>query len=157
MRISRTLIVLGLVLAAAFAAYFMRGAELPAPALQLGPIRHAVLPAALELRIRRFEAVFAEVYPRSHEEWLEGFRRDQHPESEVAIWEDIAFSYTKFLAKHELNAAARGEAFELLIVRSTSDAQTTLSHIKLKHLGEAQALELVQSFWTAPKPIQVSN
>jgi hypothetical protein len=53
--------------------------------IQLGPIRHQNLSDALEARIRKFEPVFAEVYPRTHEGWLDGFQRDADPEPEIAI------------------------------------------------------------------------
>src|SRR5689334_9700006 len=81
--------------------------------LQAGPVRHATLSAEMDARIRRFEPIFAEVYPRSHEELLDGFKRDLDPEPEVAIWEALATAYQAFTQKHTLATDARKEAFGL--------------------------------------------
>jgi hypothetical protein len=123
--------------------------------LQLGPLRHATLSAEMDARIRRFEPIFAEVYPRSHEEWLDGFKRDLHPEPEVAIWEAMAAAYQTFTARHALAADARKEAFGLLLVRSAADEQTTLSGAKLRHLSPAEAEELVRLYSVTPQPVQI--
>src|SRR5690349_532138 len=62
-----------------------------------GPIRHADLPPDLLKRVKALEPVFADVYPITHEKWIEGFRRDADPAREIAIWEQIAAAYTGFL------------------------------------------------------------
>jgi hypothetical protein len=123
--------------------------------VQPGPIRHLQLPADLEARIRGFEPIFAEVYPKSHEEWLDGFMRDLNPEAEIAIWEAIAAAYQVFTEKHTLTVDSRKEAFGLLLMRSAADEQATLSGAKLRHLSPAEAEELVKLYSAQPKPVQV--
>jgi hypothetical protein len=68
--------------------------------IKTGPVLHKRLSLDLEERIRKLEPVFAEVYVQSHEEWLEGFQRDQDPAAEIRIWEAFAFAYHSFMAKH---------------------------------------------------------
>jgi hypothetical protein len=121
--------------------------------IHLGPIRHQKLPEALEARIRRFEPVLAEVYPRTHDEWLEGFQRDADPEPEVAIWESMASAYQNFTAGRSLSPESRKEAFGLLLVRSAADEQQTLAGAKLQHLSRAEAEELLRSYSGAPQPV----
>src|SRR6476660_6006278 len=75
--------------------------------MRVDPIGHANLAPARVERIRRLEPVFAEFYPISHEEWLDGFQRDESPENEIMIWEQVASTYTAFLNENKLDAGAR--------------------------------------------------
>lgn len=94
--------------------------------IRLGPIRHQKLSDALEARVRKLEPIFAEVYPRTHEGWLDGFQRDVEPEPEIAIWESMGAAYQTFTEKRSLSLEAKKEAFGLLLVRSAGDEQHTL-------------------------------
>src|SRR5688500_14338061 len=82
-------------------------AKIDPASLQLGPIRHTQLPEDLVTRVRAFEPVFADVYPNTHEKWIEGFQRDLHPESEIAIWEHIAAALTQFTVGRDLPLETR--------------------------------------------------
>jgi hypothetical protein len=121
--------------------------------IQLGPVRHEKLSDAHVARIRKFEPIFAEVYPRTHEGWLDGFQRDVNPEPEVAIWEAMAAAYQDFTEKRALDLEAKKEAFGLLLVRSAGDEQHTLSSATLKHLSRAEAEELLRLYSAAPQPV----
>ncbi|MCI5192070.1 MAG: hypothetical protein D3919_10240 [Candidatus Electrothrix sp. AW5] len=123
---------------------------------QTGPIRHSELPASLIERIQKFEKTFAEVYPVTHQEWLDGFKRDANPEREIAIWEQMASVYTRFLKAGDFDAGVREEAFGLLLVRSgTTDVEPLFSD--LKHLTEDQARSLLSLYEAAPQPVTVCN
>ena len=123
--------------------------------LQPAPIRHGTLSAELVARVKRIEPIFAEVYPRSHEEWLDDFKRDLDPEPEVAIWEAIASAYQTFTMRHTLSLDAKKEALGLLLVRSAADEQNTLSGAKLRYLSAAEAQELVRLYSATPQPVQI--
>jgi hypothetical protein len=122
-----------------------------------GPIRHEKLSDSLVARIRKFEPIFAEVYPRTQEGWLDGFQRDVDPEAEVAIWEAMASAYQRFTEKRSLSLDAKKEAFGLLLVRSAEDEQHTLSRTTLKYLSRADAKELLRLYSAAPKPVLYEN
>jgi hypothetical protein len=62
-----------------------------------GP-RWEPLPEEVRGALRRLQATFQEVYPRSLEEWEVGFRADAHPWREVAIWEAMAGAFEAFTA-----------------------------------------------------------
>ena len=54
------------------------------------PIRHqALTPSATERARQAYARVGYLIYP-TFEQWETGFRRDMHPEREIAIWEAIA-------------------------------------------------------------------
>jgi hypothetical protein len=123
------------------------------PDIQLGPIRHQALSDALEARVRKFEPIFAEVYPNTHKAWLDGFMRDADPEPEVAIWEAMASAYKGFTERRSLSLEAKKEAFGLLLARSAGDEQHTLSGAKLRHLTLAEAEEVLSLYPAAPQPV----
>ena len=123
--------------------------------VKLGPIRHAELPRALIERAKALEPVFADVYPVTHEKWLEGFRRDVHPEREIAIWEQIAVAFTQFTAGRSVSLEIRREAFALLLFRSGATADATLKHAKLKYLTKDLAEQLVELYTAPPRPISL--
>ena len=117
----------------------------------VGPIRHTNLAPELVDRIRRLEAAFAEFYPMSHEEWLDGLQRDQSLENEVAIWEQMALAYTVFLKQSKLEAGGRREALGLLIRSRSGNVESRIG--SLRHLTIAQAKSLLDLYTAPPKPI----
>ena len=125
-------------------------------AYQVGPIRHPELPAALIERIRRLEETFVEIYPVTHEEWLDGFKRDANPEREIAIWEYMASAYTQFLSTGNFDTDTRKEMLGVLLTRSSS-ADVESLFFNLKHLTEKQARSLLLLYEAAPQPVTVSN
>lgn len=125
--------------------------------LKPGPIRHADLPPDLLKRATALEPVFADVYPTTHENWIEGFRRDAHPEREIAIWEQMAEAYTQFFKGRNVPIAYRREAFRLLLYRSGATPEDTLKQAKLKYLTEEEARRLLTLYKAPPAPISVEK
>ena len=124
--------------------------------IQSGPIRHKQLSSELIDRIRRLQTVFAEVYPISHQEWLDGFQRDTAPENEVAMWEQMAAAYATFLDANDVGPAARKEAFGLLLIRSTtSDVDSALS--QLEELTLEQGTSLIDLYEASLIPVTYQN
>ena len=121
--------------------------------LRLGPVRHEQLAPELIDRIKAFQLVFRDITPRTLEQWVEGFQRDINPVSEIAIWEAIANALTGFTETRELNLEARSEAFNLLLVRSSTNAQDTLECTQLQFLSLEDAHILLQLYTATPKPI----
>jgi len=130
--------------------------SLEARGIHFGPIRHTKLSPDLVDRIRHLEEVFGEVYPISHEEWLNGFQRDRSPENEIEIWEQMASAYTTFLKENKIDAAGRREAFGLLLIRSTS-ANVESRYSSLRHLTISQAKSLVALYSAPPTPVSFQD
>ncbi len=125
--------------------------------LERGPIRHASLPPRLVERVTAFEPVFADVYPITHQEWLDGFQRDEHPSREIATWEQIAKALTQFTADRNPTKEVRREAFNLLLMRSTADTEDALKHTVLNYLTPAEARTLCDLYHALPKSVQVEQ
>jgi hypothetical protein len=125
--------------------------------LKPSPIRHEELAPTLVERIRAFESVFADVYPITHQQWVEGFQRDRNPEIEIAKWEHIAEAFAQFTSGGDLSMDARKEAFGLLLFRAGATAELTLGRAKLKYLTHEQARTLVYLYTAPPQPIVVKK
>ena len=124
-------------------------------AIQTGPIRHSELAPELIERIKAFQSVFADLYPQTLEQWIEGFQRDVHPEQEIAIWESIARALTAFSKTRELTGEARQEAFGLLLQRSGTSDDKVLEGARLKQLTRDDAKRLLSLYSSPPEPITV--
>lgn len=66
--------------------------------IETGPIRHRELSEELISRIRLIRAALLGVYPHSMNHWLDGFKRDAHPDKEVLRWEHIAACYLEYIS-----------------------------------------------------------
>ncbi|MCI0457464.1 MAG: hypothetical protein L0Z62_10885 [Gemmataceae bacterium] len=66
--------------------------------LEEGPLRHPPFEdEGVRRLLRRIQEILAEVEPRTVAEWEDGFRRDCHPEREIATWLHIAAVYHYFM------------------------------------------------------------
>jgi hypothetical protein len=108
--------------------------------IQQGDSIHKQLAPELEGRVRKLESVFAEVFKRTHEEWLDGFRRDLNPESEIRVWEAMASAYQKLFGEHALSLPAKKEALGLMC------SGQKLSTAKLRYLCREEAEELLRLY-----------
>jgi hypothetical protein len=61
--------------------------------IQFSPIRQTILPEGFILRVQKYKEILKEVETTSLEETISNFQRDLNPESELAIWENIAYAY----------------------------------------------------------------
>ena len=108
--------------------------------LRPGPIRHPELPAAIIGRIQAFKKILVDVDTTTLETAVDNFRRDQHPENEVEVWERIAKMYELFLAHNPTDdLAAKTEVYRVLVGASMGmdDFGETVHHLtqeQVKHL-----------------------
>jgi hypothetical protein len=97
--------------------------------LHKGPIRRQILPDSFVDRIKAFKAILRDVDSTSLETAIDNFKRDTHPEEELAIWERIANTYQVFLSHNpSSDPAIRKEVFAVLI--GASMASEDWSNIK---------------------------
>ena len=83
---------------------------------------------------------FDEVYPRSLEEWLDGYRRDANPESEVQWWERLARCYTTYNQTNSLTGDQKQALFRILFMLGMGISETEKLEADLASLP-ADALE----------------
>jgi hypothetical protein len=107
--------------------------------LHKGPIRRPVLPESYMDRIKAFKAILSDVDPTSLETTIDNFKRDTHPEQEIAIWERIANTYQLFLSRNPISdPAIRKEVFAVLIGASMDSEDW--SNIKKLHSDQINYL-----------------
>src|ERR1019366_1083753 len=63
-------------------------------------LRHERLPDDLRRRIGTLYPTVGRFISPTPEHWEEGFRRDEHPEREVGVWEDIEEAFLNYMADH---------------------------------------------------------
>ena len=68
--------------------------------------QHPPFKGELKQRILNIQKELESVNSQTYAEWEDGFRRDQNPKNEIAIWEHIVSVYRKF-SKIYPDAAAR--------------------------------------------------
>jgi hypothetical protein len=111
--------------------------------LHKGPIRHPVLPDSFVDRIKAFKAILSEVDPTSLETAIDNFKRDTHPEEEIAIWERIANTYQLFLLHNAVSdPAIRKEVFAVVIGASMGSEDWS----NIKKLNSDQINYLVATY-----------
>ena len=111
--------------------------------LHKGPIRHPVLPDSFVDRIKAFKAILSDVDPTPLETAIDNFKRDTHPEEEIAIWERIANTYRLFLSHNPIgDPAIRKEVLAVLIGASMGSEDWS----NIKKLNSDQINYLVVSY-----------
>jgi hypothetical protein len=124
--------------------------------LKPGPIGPA-LTADQERRVRSLQALFADVDHHPPEKWIEDFRRDQHPDREIAIYEDMAKAYQAFVNGRTLTQDEKDDAYGLVLQRSMMKDEAVLQNTKLKALSMEEAREVLKGYPGEPAPILVKE
>jgi hypothetical protein len=108
---------------------------------------HSEFPSDVREIFRRFERVFASFYPRTVEQWEEGFRRDRYPWGEIAMWEWWANTIEQFTAHLTGTDAAVGEKREEVVrlVMSLSRSPAAERDAVLKGRATVQGLQTLSS------------
>ena len=89
--------------------------QVPIPQLKPGPIRRDQLSLSLIDRINYLRQILDEVYPQPMEEWLDGFQRDAHPESEILWWERLSECYLGYTLAKDLSLEQKRAVFKILL------------------------------------------
>jgi hypothetical protein len=91
------------------------------------PIRHETFPDELLGRIRLIRAALLGPYPHSMEFWLDGFKRDAHPSSEIVLWEHVAAVYLEYVSMTRLKPHQHEAVFKLIwkLKEGTDESKTS--------------------------------
>jgi hypothetical protein len=123
--------------------------------IQSGPIRHDTLPDELLARIKRVHATFADVDGMPLDKWIDDFKRDGDPESNVRIWEDMEVAYNSFCKDRNLPLDTRKEVFKVVLFRSMAPDDEVLARVELKRLTRNEAKEILAAYPGEATPITV--
>jgi hypothetical protein len=126
--------------------------------IQLGPVVHDTLSKEQLEKIAKIHSTLAEVNRASLEETITNFKRDQNPDREIQIWQNIASAYEMFIKKHaSLDLVKKDEAFKLLLLRSMMPASDAIEAAKLKVLNKAEVTELLTYYNAEPEKISIDK
>lgn len=127
--------------------------------IQISEVVHDSLTTDQINKITKIQSVFAEVVPVSLEETITNFKRDQNPDSEIAIWIQMADAYEKYLSSkgNQLDLESKKEVFKLILSRSMMPAEEAIANSKLKILTEKEAKEVFRYYSGTPDPLEVAK
>ncbi len=114
--------------------------------LKPNEIQHEQLSEEQLRRIRKLQETFAEVDKSSLEKWIDNFKRDANPDSEIAIWERVANAYRNYCSQRQLTLEAKGDVFQALVLRSMTSDEEAVKTLKLKVLSSDEARKIMREY-----------
>jgi hypothetical protein len=99
--------------------------------LKPSPVRRETLPEHLVRRIRLVRAALLYPHPMTMDLWMDGFKRDMHPEQELAFWEHIAACYLEYITLYRLSPEQHKAAFWYLFATANGDGPELARHATL--------------------------
>jgi hypothetical protein len=111
--------------------------------VEKGPMRHPVLSDDLLQRIKAFKGILSEVDYMTLDEVVDDFKRDAHPEQEIAVWERIANTYALFLSHNPTDDLAVKHDIFSVILRASCGAE---DWSEIRHLTGDQIEHLVLNY-----------
>ncbi len=128
---------------------------------QLAPnsIVHTSLNEAQLLSIKKIHKTFEEVYPISLDKTIDNFKRDQHPNREIEIWQAMAKSYEVFSAINtgDKFIEKRKDAFQLILMRSMISEKEILKKNEFKKLSKTEVQQILKTYQLGKKPIKIDT
>jgi hypothetical protein len=109
------------------------------------------------MRIALLQKTFGDVDPTPFEKWVDDFKRDRHPDREIAIYEAMAQAYTEYCARHPVTMEARIEVYRLVLARSGAPDDEALRQVPPTVLSRDQAEEVLRGYPAPPQPIEVES
>ncbi|MCM3902186.1 MAG: hypothetical protein ND866_10810 [Pyrinomonadaceae bacterium] len=97
-------------------------------------------------RTKKLHETFAEVDSSSLEKWIDNFKRDANPDSEIAIWERVAKAYTSYCSRRQLTLEAKGDVFQALVLRSLTSDEEAIKTLKFKVLSADEARKIMREY-----------
>jgi hypothetical protein len=126
--------------------------------IQLSEVVHDSLSKEQIHKIKKIQTTFAEVYPVSLEETITNFKRDQNPDTEIAIWLEMANAYEKYLnSDNKLDLKTKKEVFKLILSRSMMPEEEAIENSKLEILTKEEANKVLSYYSLKADPIDVEE
>jgi hypothetical protein len=121
-------------------------------------VKHDTLSKEQLVKITKIQKTFADVYPANLEETVTNFKRDQNPDREIEVWQQMASAYEMFLKNNtSLDSAEKNEAFMLLLLRSMMPDKEAIQEANVIVLNKGQFTELLKYYKSAPASIGIIN
>jgi hypothetical protein len=114
------------------------------------PFRHDPFPPHVKDVMAALSDIFAEHYPRTPEEWENGFRVERDAEREVLMWMHAATTYQKF-TRNELLPHRRADVFRIIMTcMNVEQADMVWSVLELGNLKQREAAKIVDFYFAGP-------
>jgi hypothetical protein len=124
--------------------------------LQMNEIVHDSLTDDQLKKIETIYSVLSEVIGSSHEETITNFKRDVHPDREIAIWLEMAEAYHRFTLTH-LDLNKRKEAYTLILLRSMMTQEEVMEKANFQFLTDVDAKEIFDYYNPSPQLLTVEK
>ena len=112
--------------------------------------RHEPFSEAIRDYLRKIKEALDEVYPMTLHEWEDGFRKDTHPEKEMATWLRLAERYRIFTEEKGFSQAQRQEVFNVMLACTTSPKkELVLEVVTLSAITREEAQDAIDVFCDA--------
>lgn len=115
------------------------------------------LTAGFVARIQALKAILDEVYPKTLDDWLQGFELDWNPERELLTWECMALAYRTFAEGAALSTEAKEAALRITLQCSLGRTEEYLLRTERKVLHKVEILGLVDCYRAAAEAIFMIN
>ena len=114
--------------------------------LQQGPIQRETLTAEQLQRIAAIRETFVEIDDQTIEQWVDNFKRDLNPDSELAIWERMAKAYSRYCDHRQLDLETKKEVYKVVLLRSMASPNDVIAKLELTRLSEQNARDVMAEF-----------
>jgi hypothetical protein len=104
-----------------------RGLDHDVQRVRFSPHRHAPLSPDVRSRLEEIRAALSEVHSLPLDAWEDGFRRDAHPEREIALWLHTARAYERLTTQRlgNLKPAHKHILFKVLLAAMSGRQRAT--------------------------------
>jgi hypothetical protein len=127
--------------------------------LKLSEVVHDSLTTMQIKEIKEIHKTFAEVTSSSLEETITNFKRDQHPDNEIAVWLTMAKVYERFTLNKEFSLEKKKEAFDIILLRSMMTEAEVRESIESSGSGltSDEVKEIFSYYTDAPERLKVKG
>lgn len=123
----------------------------PDDSIQKAEYRHPPFDDEVRNLFGQIKESLDEVYPKTLEEWEDGFRRDMHPEREIAIWLHIASTYQRCTAGRSYSLGQRRDFFNVILACSCNPRKHVLKVARFSAISKQQAEAAMRFFYSPPE------
>jgi|GEM_PF-3498916 len=104
-------------------------------------------------RVKTVKSLVDEVFPKSIEDWLEGFELDRSAERELLVWECMAYTYAAFIEGRDLSLEQKKEALNVVLNCSLGRSEAAVLSQSHKHLGPTDTKEIFDRYFSTAESI----
>jgi len=101
--------------------------------------------------LKEIKSSLDEVFPKTLEDWENGFRQDLNAATEISIWRYIAKIYSLFTVYKNLALPKKEAYFDLICTCTCGKKAALLRLSKLKSLPKKHGLEVIETFFLGLK------